>query len=129
MGDSMTRHQKRVDAMIYLYQTLLRDDIEHDSDQEAFLSLHEDFQKVINYIFSDKKELSELIDDELNDWEFSRLGFIEQAILLLACGEAVILQTPKTALINEAIEMSKSYGDQDDTYKLINATLDKVLDI
>lgn len=115
--------------MIYLYQTLLREQIQHETDHEAFLSLDIGFQKVINYIHDEKSGLIELLDDELKEWEFNRLGFIEQAILLLACGEAVILQTPKTALINEAVELSKTYGDQDDTYKLINATLDKVLDI
>lgn len=125
----MSRHQQRLSTMIYLYQTLLRDEIEHQPDQEAFDNLNSDFKKVINYIFSDLDDLIELINDELIDWEFERLGYIEQAILLLSCGEAIMLRTPKTVLLNEAIELSKLYGDQDDTYKLINATLDKVLNI
>lgn len=125
----MSRHQQRVSAMIYLYQTLLRNDIEHESDQHAFLDLSQNYQKVMTYIFEDKEDLIELINDELIDWEFDRLGYIEQAILLLSCGEAILLRTPKTVLLDEAIELTKVYGESDDSYKLINATLDKVLDI
>lgn len=115
--------------MIVLYQMLLREDIHQEYDDEALLGLDNDFQKVIHYIQGDKEELIELINDHLVDWQFDRLGFIEQAILLLSCGEAIVLKTPKTVLMNEAIEMTKVYGEMDDTYKLINATLDKVLDI
>lgn len=125
----MSRHQKRVSAMIVLYQILLREDIHQEFDEEAFLGLDNDFQKVIHYIQGDKEELIELINDYLVEWQFDRLGFIEQSILLLSCGEAIVLKTPKTVLMNEAIEMTKVYGEMDDTYKLINATLDKVLDI
>lgn len=125
----MGRRRARENAMIFLYQTLLREAIDQNLDQEAFLELEPEFRKVITHVFKEKDELVDLINDELIDWEFDRLGYIEQSILLLACGEAIIMATPKTALVNEAVELTKMYGDQDDTYKLINATLDKVLDI
>ena len=125
----MSRRKARKKAMIFVYQTLLREAINQEIDRDAFLHLEPEFKSVIAHIFKEKNELIEFINDELYECEFERLGYIEQAILLLACGEAIIMATPKTALINEAVELSKAYGDQDDTYKLINATLDKVLDI
>lgn len=125
----MSRFRQREQAMIYLYQTILREAIDQAIDTDAFLELSDDYRKVITHIFQEKDELIELIQDELYEWEFDRLGYIEQSILLLACGEAIIMATPKQVIINEMVELTKQYGDQDDTYKLINATLDKVLDI
>ena len=124
-----TRHEKRQQAMIYLYQTLLREDIGIALDKDSSLEVDQEFQKALIYVLKEKDDLIQLINDELIEWTFDRLGFIEQSILLSACGNAVILSTPKTALINEAVELSKTFGDQDETYKLVNATLDKVLNI
>lgn len=125
----MSRSRQRKEAMFYLYQFLLKEDAQLDNDSDDLLLLAEAFQSVIDVSLSQKADLVELINDELIDWTFDRLGFIEQAILLLACGEAIILQTEKQVIIDEAVKLAKEFGDEDDTYKLINATLDKVLDI
>lgn len=59
------------------------------------------------------------------DWDFNRLSMLEQAILLMAFQEILVDKTPKTVVINEAIELSKKYCD-DDSYKLINGVLDRL---
>ncbi|NLW28961.1 MAG: transcription antitermination protein NusB [Erysipelothrix sp.] len=125
----MSRSTQRKEAMFYLYQYLLKENAHLKIDSEDVFLLNEAFQSVIGISLTQKKDLVELINDELIDWTFDRLGFIEQAILLLACGEAIILQTEKQVIIDEAVKLAKEFGDEDDTYKLINATLDKVLDI
>lgn len=125
----MSRSTQRKEAMFYLYQYLLKENAHLKIDSEDIFLLNEAFQSVIGISLTQKKDLVELINDELIDWTFDRLGFIEQAILLLACGEAIILQTEKQVIIDEAVKLAKEFGDEDDTYKLINATLDKVLDI
>ena len=125
----MSRSTQRKEAMFYLNQYLLKENAHLKIDSEDVFLLNEAFQSVIGISLTQKKDLVELINDELIDWTFDRLGFIEQAILLLACGEAIILQTEKQVIIDEAVKLAKEFGDEDDTYKLINATLDKVLDI
>ena len=60
-----------------------------------------------------------------NDWTFNRLSVIEQAILLISFQEILVNQTPKSVVINEAITLAKTYGD-DDSYKLINGVLDNL---
>ena len=59
------------------------------------------------------------------DWDFNRLSMLEQAILLMAFQEILVDKTPKTVVINEAVELSKKYCD-DDSYKLINGVLDRL---
>ena len=48
---------------------------------------------------------------------------MEQAILLLALSELEQGIQDKTVIVNEAIELTKAYGE-DDSYKLINGVLD-----
>lgn len=59
------------------------------------------------------------------DWEFSRLSVLEQAILLISFEEILAVETPKAVVINEAVTLAKQYCD-DDSYKLINGVLDRL---
>ena len=66
----------------------------------------------------------EKINQSLNDeWEFKRLGYVEQAILIIACCELDLDVSPKAIVIDEAVTLAKKYCDEE-TYKLINGVLD-----
>jgi transcription antitermination protein NusB len=66
------------------------------------------------------------INERLNEeWTFARLGFVEQAILLMACCELDLETAPKPIVIDEAITLAKKYCD-DEAYKLINGVLDRL---
>ena len=60
------------------------------------------------------------------DREFARLSPVERGILLLA-GYELMHQpgVPYRAVINEAVELAKSYGGTDG-YKFVNGVLDKL---
>jgi transcription antitermination protein NusB len=60
------------------------------------------------------------------DREFKRLSPVERGILLLASYElAHRPEVPYRAVINEAVELAKSYGGTDG-YKFVNGVLDKL---
>ena len=60
------------------------------------------------------------------DRDFSRLSPVERGILLLAGYElAHQPEVPYRAVINEAVELAKSYGGTDG-YKFVNGVLDKL---
>ena len=60
------------------------------------------------------------------DREYSRLSPVERGILLLAGYElAHRPDVPYRAVINEAVELAKSYGGTDG-YKFVNGVLDKL---
>ena len=58
-----------------------------------------------------------------DDWTFERLGYVEQAILIMACCELDLEVSPRAIVIDEAITLAKKYCDEE-TYKLINGVLD-----
>ena len=76
-------------------------------------------------IITYKNNIDELANKYLKDWTIDRLGNTDQAILRIGIYELVYSDTPNVVAINEAIELSKLYSD-DDVRKMINAVLDKV---
>lgn len=79
----------------------------------------------VNGIIEHEKELVELANKYLNDWEITRLNKVDQAIILLGIYELLFTETPSVVAINEAIELSKQYSDEKVT-KMINAVLDGI---
>ncbi len=62
----------------------------------------------------------------LLDRSEEELNPVERAVLLMACHElAAMPETPYPVIINEAIEITKTYGGTDG-YKFVNGILDKL---
>ena len=61
----------------------------------------------------------------LNEWSFDRLGFIEQAILVLGYIEKKYMEMPKPVVINIAIKLAHKFA-KEDSHKFINAVLEKI---
>jgi len=76
-------------------------------------------------IITYKNEIDELANKNLNNWSIDRLGNTDGAILRMGIYELIYTKTPAVVAINEAIELSKQYSD-DDVRKMINAVLDKI---
>lgn len=69
--------------------------------------------------------LDNQISKQLKDWEIGKLGGMERAILRLGVYEILFSSTDKPVIINEAIELAKSYGEEM-APKLINGILDSI---
>ncbi len=109
---------------------------EIENDFNLFLSTHDenldDEQKKfalahIKSTIENKDEVLKTCEKNLKNWTFSRLAKVDQTILLLYTNEIISLveKTPKKVIINEAIELAKSYGTEESP-KFINATLDTI---
>ena len=83
-------------------------------------------KKLFLEVIKNTNDLVLIINDNLEDWTFERLGLIERSILLNAVAENKYLEQPKEVAIDVAIELAKKYCDES-TYKLINGVLDKAL--
>lgn len=91
----------------------------HLADETLF---HEIFQGVQNHRQSLMSQIIPLLDRSE-----SELNIIEHSILLMAAYELQYIQeTPYRVIINEAIEISKTFGGTD-SYKFINGILDKLI--
>lgn len=76
-------------------------------------------------IYKNQKKISGMANKYLNNWTIDRLSKVDKAILSLGIYELLYTKTPSIVAINEAIELSKKYSDEDVT-KMINACLDKI---
>lgn len=76
-------------------------------------------------IYKNQKKISEMANKYLNNWTIDRLSKVDKAILSLGIYELLYTKTPSIVAINESIELSKKYSDEDVT-KMINACLDKI---
>ena len=125
----MKRHLQRRKAMECMYQhLLLKKNIKEIllDNGVTGLSAEEIFvTEIVQDANLNKNVYISEINDKLSDWEFVRLGFIEQAILLVALSEFHLAHVERAIIINEAVELAKEFGDED-AYKLINGVLDQL---
>lgn len=116
--------------MTILYQISIYENgkIEHNVDDiiKEVSEIDNEFIKDTVYgIITYKNNIDELANKYLSNWTIDRLGTTDQAILRIGIYELMYTDTPAVVAINEAIELSKQYSD-DDVRKMINAVLDKV---
>ena len=86
----------------------------------------DEFVKDMVYgVVTKKDEIDDLANKYLNKWTIDRLGNTDQSILRMGIYELLYTDTPDIVAINEAVELAKSYSD-DDVKSMINGVLDKI---
>lgn len=127
-----TRTELREKVMIILYQIdfFKKENMEYDTKSviKEQIEIENEFVNLLVYgVIEKEKELIEIVEKNLKEWSFKRLGNTDQAILKLSVFELLYTSTPKVVVINEAIELAKKYSDEK-VVPLINAVLDNILD-
>ena len=128
----MTRNEKREIIIKILYETIMLEKANTNYNLEDLISelteeKDEFITETLKNILSNKDNIIEVSNKYLKDkWEFSRLAVPDQAIILLGIYELLYTDTPNKVAIDEAIELSKKYSN-DDIPKVINGILDSVL--
>lgn len=123
-----SRHKLREMAMTSLYQSfLLNKDIKQSVYDNSDTNEIDPFLYTVTIDAVTYKDVYiEKINNALReDWEFDRLGYVEQAILIMACCELDLETAPRAIVIDEAVTLAKKYCDEE-TYKLINGVLDQL---
>jgi N utilization substance protein B len=126
----MTRHELRYKTMTILYQAFLyeNNNIEYNIDsiiQEQLEESDKFVTELVNGVMTNREEIDNLANSYLADWEISRLGFTDQAIIRMGIYEIMWTDTPDVTCIDEAVELAKEYSDEK-VCKMINGILDKV---
>ena len=132
-GDSMeqlNRSELRKKIMTILYQINVykTNKMEYNVDDilKEVLEIDNEFVKEVVYgVITYQNEINKLANTYLDGWTIDRLGNTDKAILQMGIYELVYTDTPDIVCINEAVELAKTYSD-DDVRKMINAVLDKV---
>ncbi|MBS5587208.1 MAG: transcription antitermination factor NusB [[Clostridium] spiroforme] len=133
----MKKYRKKLireKTVIAIYQKLLIDITEEeiynylDSDKEL-ANDKDDYDycaMFINSIINNLEKYKEEVAKHLKKgWSIDRLSKMELAILLVGCYELLETDQRKEVVINEAVELSKKYCD-DDVYKFVNGILNKI---
>lgn len=93
-------------------------------------NMTEDEQKFVRDLVEGTRkkmeELDSLITDAALKWELSRMAVVDRNVLRLAAYEMTEHEkTPAKVVINEAIELAKSFGGEDSGI-FINGVLDRI---
>jgi transcription antitermination protein NusB len=84
-------------------------------------------ERLVAGVLEKKKELDALIGTYATNWKVSRMPIVDRNILRAGVYELLWMDdVPAKVTVNEAIELAKSFGD-DDASKFINGILDQVL--
>lgn len=130
----MSRYSERQNAMSAVYIHLLMEQsvdvilednkfVSNVGDFIQFFDLGEEMLEVVHRIEARLDTYERAMDQLLTGWRFMRLGYLEQAILLVACAELELGYQDRVIVVNEAIRLSKEFCDAE-SFKLINGVLD-----
>ncbi len=124
------RSELRKKCMTVLYQLIIYDKNHLDYNVDEVIAevspVDNEFVKEIVYgVLTYKNEIDVLANQYLDDWIIDRLGNTDIAILRMGIFELLYTKTPSVVVINEAVELAKSYSD-DSVRKMINGVLDKI---
>ena len=124
------RSELRRLCMTILYQIEIyqKNNIEYNVDDviTEVSPIDNEFVKEIVYgVITYKEEIDKMANRYLDGWTIDRLGNTDGAILRIGIFELLYTKTPEIVSINEAIELAKSYSD-DNVRKMINGVLDKI---
>ena len=118
----MNRSQNREQAFKLLYSmTFLDEELDIDEQIELFLDGENLTNKnTIEYVYSIIKGVDQHNDEIVNlilknirkEWTIDRISKIDLALLKLSIYEIKFAKLPFKVVINEALELSKKYGDK-----------------
>ncbi len=104
----------------------IHDIIQNNFDFFKALNIEEKefIKEVISEYYKKKENIDNLISESLIGWKLSRLTPIDRNLLRMGIAESY--NNKKAIIIDDIVRIAKKYGGED-SYKIINAILDKVI--
>lgn len=129
----MKRKETREETVKIAYSMAVNDEFDKEMPNkhvEHFCVEDVDFE-YMNKTISDMIDNLEIIDKYIisnsKDWKINRIAKVDLSILRIALTEILFNESiPNSVSINEAVEISKKYSN-DDSHKFINGILGTVL--
>ncbi|WP_214824281.1 transcription antitermination factor NusB [Exiguobacterium algae] len=125
----MKRHEAREKAIQTLFQIEVSK-LEVDEAIEFALDGAESdpfYEQLVTGTLEHKDDIDVLLVENLKNWRLERLGNVERTILRMAAFELLYVETiPENVTINEAVELAKSFADEE-AAKLVNGVLGNII--
>lgn len=128
----MKRQEAREQAFMVLFEKIFNetDSIEEivETAQEAgIIKINSFAENILKNVQAHIDEIDNTISENLQGWTMSRLPKVSLAVLRLGVCEILFIDdVPNGVAVNEAVELAKKYGTEDDA-KYINGVLSSVV--
>lgn len=124
------RNDARENAFKLIFEGLFHEcDKELSKDNLVLLKKEDEiefFDNILNSFVQNKETLKNEIEENLKNFEYSRLFKIDLALIYLALTEIKYCQTPKAVAINETLELAKKYSTEKSS-KFINGLISAII--
>jgi len=128
---------RRRRAREVVMQLLYRDDLnglgDSTTDQQFLnqrLNRNSELVRFADTILQGVRQYRDSIDEKLEattvNWRLERMAPTDRNVMRIAAWEILYSETPPRVAINEAIELSKRYGDENSS-RFVNGVLDKLM--
>jgi N utilization substance protein B len=85
--------------------------------------------RVLEGIEGARVAIDHLLGEYAENWTVDRMPTVDRAILRLACYEMVFVdEVPVSVSINEAVDLAKEFGGEDDSPRFVNGVLGRIAD-
>ncbi len=127
----MTRHEAREQAFIVLFEKIFDNEtpiseIVATAKEAELIKINGFAENILNAVENNAAEIDNIIEANSQDWTLVRLPKVSLAILRLAVAEIKYMDdVPNGVAVNEAVELAKKYGTNDDA-SFINGILGTV---
>ena len=123
------RRNARENAFKLIFESLFHSvDKELSSENLEVLKKDDDktfFEQIMKNFEEHKDEIKIKIEENLKNFEYSRVFKIDLALIYLALTEILYVGTPRAVAINEVLELSKSYSTEKSS-KFINGIISAI---
>ena len=128
----MTRREAREQAFIILFEKIFNSEtpifeIVESAKEAGLIKINGFAENILKTVESNAEEIDASIQSNTPDWTISRLPKVSLAILRLAVSEIKYIdEVPNGVAVNEAVELAKKYGTNEDA-AFINCVLGTVV--
>lgn len=125
-----TRARKSALALLYSSDITERD-ADDIVDAGAYpagdIDLPEYAEALVRGVAAHRAEIDKRLSSTSENWALDRMPVVDRAILRLATYEMVYVdEVPVSVAINEAVELAKAYGGEDDSSRFVNGVLGRI---
>lgn len=101
--------------------------VEQDLVLEDDFALTDYAKSLIAGVDEHRDEIDDLLEESSENWSLSRMPIVDRSILRLATYEMKYVDAvPLSVSINEAVELAKTFGGEDESSRFVNGVLGKV---
>jgi N utilization substance protein B len=82
---------------------------------------------LIKGVIDNWREINKTINLNLRNWTLDRISIVDRTVLRIAVYEMLYTETPKTIIIDEALNLTRIYSETEGTeVKFNNSLLDQI---